>query len=111
MSRFDLMLRAIFRNIIKLCDDENYFRANNMYEKIHDCTAKIIILSNILRKANIYVTFEYDPKLFYLKVFFKDMIENEMYSYDILSAKKQLGAMYGKSALSGIVETDDGYEL
>lgn len=109
MSRFDLMLRAIFRNIIKLCNDENYFRANNMPDKIHDCTAKIVILCNILRKANFYVTFEYDYKLFYLKVFFKDMIENEMYSYDVLS--EQLNAMYGKPALSGIYETEDGYEL
>lgn len=103
MSRFDLMLRAIFLNIIKLCNDENYFRANNMPERIHDCTAKIVILCNILRKANFYVTFEYDYKLFYLKVFFKDMTEDETYFYDILDERIK--------TLSCIQETEDGYEL
>ena len=103
MSRFDKVIRALIRNIVKLCDDENYFRANNMHEKIHDCTAKIVILCNILRKADFYVTFEYDCKLFCLKVFFKDMIENEMYSYDIIDMRIK--------KLSTIYETEDGYEL
>lgn len=111
MSRFEKTIRALMKSIVQQCEMENHFRANNMPEQIHYCTSKISTLGNILNQAEFFVTFDTDDKLNYTKVYFKDMIKRITITYDILSTKERLNAIYGKSALSGIYETEDGYEL
>lgn len=111
MSRFEKTIRALMKSVVRHCENENYFRETNCSNRAHEHSAAIVDLCGILNDANIYITFDTDDKLNYTKVHFKDMIKRITITYDILSTKEQLNAMYGKSALSGIYETEDGYEL
>lgn len=120
MNRFEKTIRSLMMSLVRQCEHENHFRTNDMPEKIHDCISKIAILQNVLTQADFYVTFDTDDKLNYTKVHFKDMKEHVTITFDILSTKERLNAMYGKiynggyvdtDSLSCIQETDDGYDL
>jgi hypothetical protein len=111
MSRFEKTIRALMDTIVRQCEYENYFRETNCPDKIHEQYSKIALFRVILKQADIYMTFDTDDKLNYTKIHFTDMTKHITITYDMLSLKEQLNAMYGKSALSGIYETEDGYEL
>lgn len=120
MSRFEKTIRALMESVVRHCENENYFRKTNCPNRAHEHSAAIMDLCVVLNNASIYVTFDTDDKLNYNKVHFKDMINRITITFDILSTKERLNEMYGKyynggyvdtDSLSGIVETEDGYEL
>lgn len=120
MNRFEKTIRALMVSVVRHCENENYFRETNCPNRAHEHSAAIMDLIGVLCKANIYVTFDTDDKLNYTKVHFKDMINHITITFDVLSTKERLNAMYGKyynggyvdtDSLSGIYETEDGYEL
>ena len=120
MNRFEKTIRALMDTLVRHCENENYFRKTNCPNRAHEHSAAIVDLCGVLNKADIYVTFDTDDKLNYTKVHFKDMVKRVSITFDILSAKERLNAMYGKyytggyvdtDSLSCIQETEDGYEL
>lgn len=120
MNRFEKVIRTLMKSIVRHCENENYFRETNCPNRAHEHSAAIMDLSSVLSNVNIYVTFDTDDKLNYTKVHFKDMIDRITITFDVLSTKERLNAMYGKyynggyvdtDSLSCIRETEDGYEL
>lgn len=111
MTRFEKIIRTLMKSVVRHCENENYFRETNCPNRAHEHSAAIMDLCGVLSNVNIYVTFDTDDKLNYTRVYFKDLDTRITCAHDILSTKERLNAMYGKSALSAIEETEDGYEL